>query len=82
MTPTETAEESEGSGMGNGPGCAAAVTGATLDATPVDADATGAGVCHGAEKRKGRGSPSGRKNRPSSPTEWEKERGGRGLQIG
>ena len=50
-TPTETAVNSEGSGADNGLEGSTAGGGATSDATPEDADATGAGGRHGAEKR-------------------------------
>ena len=51
MTPAPTAEVPEGSGAETGPGGAAAGEGDTSNATAVEADAVGAGGCHGAEKR-------------------------------
>ena len=69
MTLTATAGESEGSGAEDGPGGAAAGRGATSDVPSKDAYAAGAGGRHGAEKRKRRGFPAGRKTRPIIPLE-------------
>ena len=69
--------------METGPGVAVVSGVATLDVTSVEADAVGVGGLHGAEKGKGRVSPSGRKIWPASPLEWETDRGGgQGLRSG